>query len=481
MSVCQNCGESVEPQQTFCKNCGAKINPESQMRSTVQKQGIPNRIKWIILAAIVLVICVFAGHFYLSNLYKPEKTIAMFEQAVKQKDYRTLRKVLSQEGAQITLSDKELNNYISYVTKDKKLDEIVNELKQNAAGIKQYKKLTPVKDSSGNNLVELGMGPKKFGIYQQYDIKAFPFTIKADSNLDNTEIYFNGKKVKTLKSRNDSVTIGKFLPGDYSIKAIYKGDYVNLNADKKVDFSEANNNIVTTDIKIDGHFVSIYSNGENAEIFANGKDTGKKVEEIDSFGPVPTDGSVEVYAVLSRDSGPIKSDAVKIKDDSEVFLEFKEIADEAKAQEAKQQAQATLDQYGSSYDSTLDKMQKFMDEYLTESVQAINQRDFSYVEAYLSPAGESYKTSKDYIDYLAGKGITEDFISVNVVNVEITGAGFKVKTREEFNINKQDASSNRKVYESNYTIDAGAVGLKINKLDSTKEISSEDLYSSSYD
>ncbi|MCQ6278501.1 hypothetical protein [Bacillus sp. EB600] len=119
----------------------------------------------------------------------------------------------------------------------------MNELKQNGPGINQYKKLTPVKDSSGNNLVELGMGSKKIGIYHQYDIQAFSFTIKADSILDNPEIYFNGKKVKMLKSRSDSVTIGKFLPGDYSIKAIYKGDYVNLNADKKVDFLEANNGV----------------------------------------------------------------------------------------------------------------------------------------------------------------------------------------------------------------------------------------------
>jgi membrane-associated protein TcaA len=138
--------------------------------------------------------------------------------------------------------------------------------------------------------------------HQQYVINVYSFNVKTGSNLDNTQIFLNGKKIKTIKEKDSYVSIGKFLPGAISLKAIYKGEYTSLDSTTKVDFSDAENNSVHVDVKIDGHFVYIYSNGDEAEIFANGKNTGNKIGDMDSdsFGAVPVDGTVELYAVLNR-------------------------------------------------------------------------------------------------------------------------------------------------------------------------------------
>jgi uncharacterized membrane protein YvbJ len=450
-------------------------NPEVQTRSNTQKNAsIPPYVKWAVPAILVLAVVLFGVNTYLSNLYKPEKTVAKFEQAVKQKDYHTLRKILTQNGAQVDLSDHDLASYLAFLTKDKDLNSIVTELNQNAGSLQFVNKLTPVTDSSGNNLLDLEKGPKLLGIYQQYVINVYPFTIKAQSNADNTDIYLNEKKTKTIKKSTDTVTIGKFLPGDYTLKAVYKGDFVSLNAQQKVDFSSAENNQVTTKVDLNGHFVTVSSNGDGAEIYANGKDTGKKVGSIDTFGPVPIDGSVELYGVLNRSSGQIKSAPVKITGDDDIYLDFKEIDQEQQQQEAMQAAQDALNQYGSSYDSTQQKMQSFMQDYLSTSIQAINSRDFSLVESYLDPNGKEYTESKNYIDYLAAQGITEDLLNLTVLNVQSTDTGFKVQTEEEYDIYYNDGSTKDKTFDSTYTVVGDASGLKIETLDSTNQTASTD-------
>lgn len=493
MQVCQNCGEAIEPDQSFCKNCGAKINSnpspspiinpntETQTRSNTQKQAVLSaRMKWAIAVVMVLAVSLFGIHTYLSNLYKAEKTIGRFEQAVKQADYTTLRKILTQDGAKIDVTDKELAAYVAFLKKDKNLNQIVDELNQAAVGMKEYKKITPVTDHNNNNLLKLEKGSMLLGIYQQYVINVYPFTIRAESNADNTDIYMNGEKTKHIKNSGDAVTIGNYLPGEYTLKALYKDDYVSLNSQKKVDFSNAENNKITTRVDLNGHFVSVYSNGDGAEIYANGKNTGKKVGKIDSFGPVPIDGSLELYGVLNRDGGPIKSSPVKITGDGAIYLEFKEIADEEKKMKAKQAAQEALNQYGGDYNSTQEKMQSFMNDYLSTSVEAINARNFNLVVSYLSQNGKQYTEAKDYINYVASKGITESLLNLTVQNVESTDSGYKVKTREEYTIYYGDGSLKDKTFESNYTLIGDQAGLKILTLDSTNTLSSIDMSNGTY-
>ncbi|GAE25375.1 hypothetical protein JCM9140_1366 [Halalkalibacter wakoensis JCM 9140] len=62
---------------------------------------------------------------------------------------------------------------------------------------------------------------------------------------------------------------------------------------------------------------------------------------------------------------------------------------------------------------------RFLDDYLTTSVEAINQRDFSIVVNMIDPAAATYKKeASDYIDYLERRGIKEDFHGVEVRSVE---------------------------------------------------------------
>ncbi|MFF2446492.1 zinc ribbon domain-containing protein [Neobacillus sp. NPDC058068] len=471
MAACRNCGNTISPQQAFCNHCGEKNNSGTPSRAVLNPRfTLSAPIKWVIAAVLVLAVGLFAAHTFLSNYYKPEKTVERFEKLVIGKDYDGLRKVLKLEGTNFNLSKDELKGFTAFLTKDHDFKKIVGELQQEAADINHDKRLDPITDDDDNQLFMLAEGPKKFFLYQQYYIKAYSFTVMAGSSLENTKVVYNGKS-KILKKPDEELEIAKVLPGSLTLKAVYNGEYVNLEKETKVDFTKASNNVVLTRLELGGNYVTLYSNGDDADIYANGKKT--RLKSGDSFGPVPTDGSVELYAVVNWNGAPIKSMVVKIDREGEVNLPFKEIADEQAKIEARERVMNALASYPGS--TPKEQMHYFMDHFLSLSVAAYNNRDFSVVSSYIAPDGPENKEMNDYINVLAKKGITESFLGVEILDMQTTDKGFKVKTREEYDIYYADGTAKRKTFESNYTLVATEFGLQEYKLENTTTINETDI------
>ncbi|MEH7107507.1 zinc ribbon domain-containing protein [Bacillus sp. JJ1764] len=476
MSVCRNCGQPLTPQQAFCKHCGTKNDIEPQTRAVGKKTvTLSAPVKWGIISILVVVVGLFSAHLYLSNQYKPEKAVLRFEDAVKDKDYASLHKILEQGGTETSLTDSELKGFVSYLTKKNDFKATVKQLRQDAAGTKHYKRIHPITDDYGNKLVVLVKGPKKFFLYDQYFVKAYPFTISASSNLDHTKVTFN-KQTKMIKEADEAVTLGKVLPGNLTLNSVYKGEYTTLNSKTDVDYSEASNNKVRVSIYLKGKFITIYSNGDHADVYVNGKKTGFKTGTEKEFGPIPTNGTMEMYAVLDRDGGLIKSNVVKIEDEGEIDLEFKELAEEKQRAEQKERNMEALAMYGS--DSTPnEQMHNFMEEFIAASVRAFNNRDFSLVSSYLAPQGSGYSATEKYISHLEEKGITEELLNLEILDVTTTEKGFTVKTREEYNIYYEDAPGKNTIFESTYNLEATDFGLRELSLENTKPVKSVALES----
>lgn len=91
------------------------------------------------------------------------------------------------------------------------------------------------------------------------------------------------------------------------------------------------------------------------------------------------------------------------------------------------------------------ELQSFMEHYVSQSVYAINDRNFSHAEDLITNDGPRKKEARDYIDYLETKGITEQFISSYVDKVEAAGTNtWKVTTTEEFIIYYPDSSKTKR-------------------------------------
>jgi len=116
------------------------------------------------------------------------------------------------------------------------------------------------------------------------------------------------------------------------------------------------------------------------------------------------------------------------------------------------------------------ELQSFFEYYVSQSVNAINARDFSYVENLMTDDGPRKKEAKDYIVYLESKGITEQFIDVTVEKVEAVGTNiWQVTTTDEFIIYNPDGSKNKK-YTTGVTIKQVDGDWLVHELLSTEEI-----------
>jgi hypothetical protein len=178
----------------------------------------------------------------------------------------------------------------------------------------------------------------------------------------------------------------------------------------------------------------------------------------------------------------IKSKVVKVNHEGEVTLDFKEITDDKAKKEARKQAASTLAVYAGS--TPKEKMYDFMDEFLSMSVAAFNNRDFSVVSSYISPMGPGYKEMENYIKDLEKRGITEEFEGVDILDMQTTDQGFKVRTKEVYDIYYSDGTSKEKTFESNYILVTSEFGLMEYKLVNTKVINEIDLdysYPDGYD
>ncbi|WP_456279026.1 J domain-containing protein [Bacillus sp. AK128] len=118
----------------------------------------------------------------------------------------------------------------------------------------------------------------------------------------------------------------------------------------------------------------------------------------------------------------------------------------------------------------------FLHQYFLTSVEVINGVvEFSIVEPFLDPAGKKLDEQRSYTQYLLEKGITEEFISMFVKDIQSNEEFIVVTTEETYDIFYSDGSAKKKSFESRYNLRVQGQQLFVNELLSTNELSSEDL------
>lgn len=141
-------------------------------------------------------------------------------------------------------------------------------------------------------------------------------------------------------------------------------------------------------------------------------------------------------------------------------------------QEPAQEEEPVEEEEGPSY--TAQQVSDFMAGYSSDSIEAVNSRNFTVVEDSLDPSGKAYKEQRDYLKYLEKKNITEESLGFTVNKVvSVDQSTYKVTTQEEYEIFYNDGSSKIKSFSSSYIVKVLANGnLAVNELLYTQELSS---------
>jgi len=360
LKYCKHCGHQLKEGAAFCPECGQSVNlgksvqkvdsspvkQESVNRSAgskrqeirTEKKPMSKKSKTLISIAIILVIT-FIGSYTIDRMVmNPQVVSEKFVNAVKAEDTETVKEYINEGQLEMEASNEDVEAFVDYLNEYPRLiTSIAQQLDEDAQMLENGGSTEAVANEGGNisgsdviisnpfsedendhTVAQLKQQGKKWLIFDNYVVQVLPVYVDIHSTEDETDIFVNDQEVGQVNSDN-SEKIGPLLPGQYEVKAVVAGEYGDVEQTQSLDFFESEEVVETEeslDFNFSNHYLHLYSDNEDATVFVNGESTEKMVEDLSTFGPVPLDGSVEVYAEKEFATDVYKSDTVTIDENT---------------------------------------------------------------------------------------------------------------------------------------------------------------------
>ncbi|MCD2336694.1 zinc ribbon domain-containing protein [Bacillus cereus] len=454
MKFCGTCKKNVADHLNFCPECGSKVevivDNTAASYTELQSETKPVKSKknlFLIIGFAIIAALLFGAYKFGAYKFSKEKQVNVMIEAFQKKDINAIDEFVKANDSSLKIKTEDLKAYMHYLKENPSYNkQLLSYLQKETVDQKLTKDKSSFKDGE---IVEEG---KEWFLYPKYKFSMKSYYMSVSTTAKNAEIYVNDKKEAELSSDKTSKELGPYFPGTYVVKATAKTELTELETEKEVDLADEQSEKVKVDLSLEGKYVSISSDESDATVFVNGKKRGKLNYGSYKLGPVSTDETVEVHLEKTTDLGVMKSESVKIGDQSTYYLKFpKETSSSA--------------------------VGEFVRNHIYDNVRAISLNDFSLIENNYDKSGKSYKEDRDYIQYLHKKGITEDLLTMEVRNVERQSATkYKVTTYEEYHIRYGDGSVKFKSFNNEHIITVNGNGKMLyHSLGANNTLKSEDV------
>ncbi|TCW58920.1 putative membrane protein YvbJ [Bacillus thuringiensis] len=436
MKFCGTCKKNVADHLNFCPECGSKVevivDNTAASYTEVQSETQPVKSKenlFLIIGFAISIILLFGAYKFGAYKFSKEKQINVMIEAFQKKDINAIDEFVKANDSSLKIKTEDIKTYMRYLKENPSYNkQLLSYLQKETVDQKLTKDKNSFKDG------EIVAEGKEWFLYPRYKFSMKSYYMSVSTTAKNAEIYVNDKKETELSSDKTSKELGPYFPGTYVVKATAKTELTELETEKEVDLADEQSEKVNVDLSLEGKYVSISSDENDATVFVNGKKRGKLSYGNYKLGPVSTDETVEVHLEKTTDFGVIKSESVKIGDQSTYYLKFpKETSSSA--------------------------VGDFVRNHIYNNVRAISLNDFSLIENNYDKSGKSYKEDRDYIQYLHKKGITEDLLTMEIRNVEHqSDTKYKVTTYEEYHIRYGDGSVKFKSFNNEHIVTVNGNG-----------------------
>lgn len=262
-------------------------------------KAIWERNKYKILIMFIFIIAIFI--FLISNLSSSkEEVLSKFESYLINGNSSMLSHYVKVENEKI--SSKELQPLIDVYDKDKiRIRKIVNELRKSG--------------KSGNFTLESRKGFLK----EKYYIDINTVNVNFITNINGVDIEFSNKRFNLIDKAEFDV-----IPGTYKVLYSYKTEYGYISDSKILNLIEDE----TVEIAIDGNYITMYSNFDDAKVFINDIDTELEANDIKNYGPFPKDKDIKIYLEREFPWGTIRSEELLISNEQYIKLDINMVNDE---------------------------------------------------------------------------------------------------------------------------------------------------------
>ncbi|HDR7757329.1 TPA: hypothetical protein QCY16_000825 [Bacillus cereus] len=454
MKFCGTCKKNVADHLNFCPECGSKVevivDNTAASYTELQSETKPVKSKknlFLIIGFVVIAALLFGAYKFGAYKFSKEKQVNVMIEAFQKKDINAIDEFVKANDSSLKIKTEDIKAYMRYLKENPSYNkQLLSYLQKETVDQKLTKDKPAFKDGE---IVEEG---KEWFLYPKYKFSMKSYYMSISTTAKNAEIYVNDKKETELSSDKTSKELGPYFPGTFVVKATAKTELTELETEKEVDLADEQSEKVKVDLSLEGKYVSISSDESDATVFVNGKKRGKLNYGSYKLGPVSTDETVEVHLEKTTDFGVMKSESVKIGDQSTYYLKFpKETSSSA--------------------------VGEFVRNHIYDNVRAISLNDFSLIEKNYDKSGKSYKEDRDYIQYLHKKGITEDLLTMEVRNVERqSDTKYKVTTYEEYHIRYGDGSVKFKSFNNEHIVTVNGNGKMLyHSLGANNTLKSEDV------
>ncbi len=436
LKFCGTCKKNVADHLNFCPECGSKVevivDNNAASYTEVQNEIKPAKSKknlFFIIGFLIVAAVLFGAYKFGANKFSKEKQVNVMIEAFQKKDVNAIDEIVKADDPSLKIKIEDIKAYMRYLKENPSYNkELLSYLQKETINQRLVKDKASFKDGQ---IVEDG---KEWFLYPKYKFSMKSYYMRVSTTAKNAEIYVNDKKETELSSDKTSKELGPYFPGTYVVKATAKTELTELETEEEVDLADEQSGKVEVDLSLEGKYVTISSDENDATVFVNGKKRGKLNYGSYNLGPVSTDETVEVHLEKTTDFGVMKSESIKIGDQSTYYLKFpKETSSSA--------------------------VGDFVRNHLYDNVRAISLNDFSLIENNYDKSGKSYKEDRDYIQYLHKKGITEDLLTMEIRNVERQSATkYKVTTYEEYHIRYGDGSVKFKSFNNDHIVTVNGNG-----------------------
>ncbi|MCB2295468.1 zinc-ribbon domain-containing protein [Clostridium algoriphilum] len=463
MKFCTKCGNEITDEKLFCTYCGndlrneytndtESVNRNVSLNKTISlnktepvkdldsniitpveestsniKMSKKSKIIMVLFAVLIIafIVIIKVGN----SLSDPSKVVTRFEKDVASNNASDLATILYSDDTRLKVDSKSIAPLLSYFKSTPTyFNEVVEDLKNDAISPKNIKSLSI---TSGNTLTLVNVG-KRFLIFPKYKINIKPSYVKITSTVKDVTYSINNTKIGKSDTDNSAKEFGPYIPGNYSILANYKGDYVTLSKPYPVDLISSNNGITELSVFDDMSYLNISSDKANAEIYVDGKGTNVKVSEANHFGPIKS--SSKIYATYIENGRTLKSEEYTVATgDTELYLSFENATNDL----ADVQTQ----------------LKDLLSNYATYFVMAVNTNSISLIDPYVTYGSSLYKAQQSYIPTTYATGIKEEIISTYITkyNISDDNKSGSITTSEVYNIIAKDGTPSTKTSRFVYT------------------------------
>jgi len=369
LKYCRACGSELRKGASFCKDCGAPVhqsdekeeqlhspeNPTESQSSDEQTEAETNRVqkrkqpvfqskksKIAALAGVSIIVIMIATYFIMDRFMMSPNVVAdSFISAVQEKDAEKVRDHLNEGQLEMDISSEEATAFVEHLNEYPRLiTEISEQLERDIQAFE--KNLNGGEGANQEALASLKRDGKKWLVFDRYVIQVRPVYVDVSSTEDKTMIYLNDQEVKEV-NHDTSELVGPLLPGEYEIKAVVNGDYGQIEKIQQVDFlssEEIGMAEVVLEFSFTENYFMVHSDNDDALVYINDENTEKQVKDLLNFGPVPLDGSVQVYAEKEFATSVHKSDTIIIDENThrlDLYLDYTDYDEESDLRRAERE------------------------------------------------------------------------------------------------------------------------------------------------